>query len=73
VTQWQDWFLPCLNRAIAGSRATLAKVLAKARFWERLAQASLNERQVKVELVAVVSVGNSRVLRAAIKQVSASA
>jgi Fic family protein len=48
VTQWQEWFLSCLNRAIAGSRETLAEVLSKARFWERFAQASLNERQVKV-------------------------
>lgn len=48
VTPWQEWFLSCLNRAIAGSRETLANVLAKARFWERFAQASLNERQVKV-------------------------
>ena len=48
VTQWQEWFLSCLNRAIAGSRATLARVFAKAHFWERFAQASLNERQVKV-------------------------
>ena len=47
VTQWQEWFLLCLDRAIAGSRATLARVLAKARFWERFAQASLNGRQVK--------------------------
>ena len=48
VTLWQEWFLSCLTNAIAGSRATLARVLAKARFWERFAQASLNERQVKV-------------------------
>lgn len=48
VTSWQEWFLVCLRRAIEGSQHTLSAVLAKARFWERFAQQSLNERQVKV-------------------------
>ena len=48
ITPWQEWFLACLHRAIDGSGATLARVLDKARFWDHYAQASLNERQVKV-------------------------
>jgi Fic family protein len=48
VTPWQEWFLSCLRRAIEGSQDTLGGVLRKARFWERFAQQSLNERQVKV-------------------------
>jgi Fic family protein len=48
VTPWQEWFLSCLRRAIAGSQDTLGTVLEKARFWERFAQQSLNARQVKV-------------------------
>src|SRR5664280_2022507 len=48
VTPWQDWFLSCLHRAIEGSQGTLGAVLEKARFWERFAQQSLNERQIKV-------------------------
>jgi Fic family protein len=48
VTSWQEWFLSCLHRAIEGSQDTLSSVLKKARFWERFAQQSLNERQVKV-------------------------
>jgi Fic family protein len=48
VTSWQEWFLSCLRRAIEGSRDTLSSVLTKARFWERFAQQSLNERQVEV-------------------------
>lgn len=48
VTSWQEWFLSCLRRAIEGSRDTLSSVLTKARFWERFAQQSLNERQVTV-------------------------
>lgn len=48
VTPWQQWFLTCLRRAIDGSQNALARVLGKARFWDRFAQASLSERQVKV-------------------------
>lgn len=48
VTAWQEWFLHCLHRAIAGSRDTLNSVLIKARFWERFSQHSLNTRQVRV-------------------------
>jgi Fic family protein len=47
VTPWQDWFLSCLHRAIEGSQGTLGAVLEKARFWERFAQQTLNERQIK--------------------------
>jgi Fic family protein len=45
VTPWMEWFLGCLDRAIAGAQTTLAKVLHKARFWERVADVSLNDRQ----------------------------
>jgi Fic family protein len=45
VTNWMEWFLDCLIRAIEGAQATLASVLAKARFWEFVAAVSLNERQ----------------------------
>jgi Fic family protein len=48
VTRWQEWFLNCLHRAINGAEDTLGTVLAKARFWERFAQESLNARQTKV-------------------------
>jgi len=48
VTPWQEWFLSCLHRAIESSQGTLGAVLEKARFWERFAQHSLNERQMKV-------------------------
>lgn len=48
VTRWQQWFLGCLQRAIGGARDTLDTVLTKARFWERFAQESLNERQIRM-------------------------
>jgi Fic family protein len=48
ITKWQDWFLNCLKRACGGAEDTLGAVLEKARFWQRFAAESLNERQIKV-------------------------
>jgi len=48
ITQWQSWFLTCLQSAIEGAQITLSTVLSKARFWERFAKAPLNERQIKI-------------------------
>jgi Fic family protein len=48
VTAWMEWFLGCLGRAIDGAGAVLSAVLVKADFWTAHAQASLNERQIKV-------------------------
>jgi len=48
VTQWQEWFLNCLQRAIEGAQETLGAVLDKARFWRRFAREPLNERQIRV-------------------------
>ena len=48
VTGWMIWFLGCLGRAIENTEGNLAAVLAKARFWERIADISINERQRKV-------------------------
>jgi Fic family protein len=45
VTPWMDWFLGCLGRAIDGAQVSLSSVLAKARFWESVADVALNERQ----------------------------
>lgn len=48
VTEWLEWFLGCLLRAIEGSEQTLSSVLLKARFWQRWAGVPLNERQIKL-------------------------
>lgn len=48
VTAWMEWFLGCLGRAIDGAGEMLSAVLVKADFWKAHAQASLNERQIKV-------------------------
>jgi Fic family protein len=45
ITPWMAWFLDCLGSAIDGANTTLAAVLAKARFWERIAGTAINERQ----------------------------
>jgi Fic family protein len=48
ITPWQEWFLSCLLRAIAGAQEMLGGVLTKARFWERFAKEPLSARQIKV-------------------------
>lgn len=45
ITPWMAWFLGCLTRAIEGAQATLSGVVTKARYWERLRNVPLNERQ----------------------------
>ena len=45
ITAQLDWFLDCLDRALAGADASLEVIFRKARFWELHAGASLNDRQ----------------------------
>src|SRR5689334_6110576 len=45
ITGWLEWFLACLDRAIADADTTLAAILQKARFWDRLAGQAFNDRQ----------------------------
>ena len=45
ITAWLEWFLRCLENALVNSRVILESVLAKAKFWERHSQISLNDRQ----------------------------
>lgn len=48
ATGWLSWFLDTLGRAVTSALITLDAVLVKARFWQRWAGLSLNERQVKL-------------------------
>jgi Fic family protein len=48
LTQWLEWFLGCLGRAITKAEAMLSGVLQKARVWEKVNQQPVNERQRKV-------------------------
>ena len=45
ITAWLSWFLGCLSRALTATEQTLARVLAKARFWQHHAATPLNARQ----------------------------
>ena len=45
ITNWMQWFLGCLTRAIAGTEASLATVFLKDRFWKTHVQLAFNERQ----------------------------
>jgi Fic family protein len=48
ITEWMEWFLNCLARAITGTETTLAVVFRKAKFWEVHARKTINDRQKKV-------------------------
>ncbi len=48
ISQWLDWFLNCLLRAIEGAQVTLGSVLTKAHFWEHFSKEPFNQRQIKV-------------------------
>jgi Fic family protein len=48
LNEWIEWFLGCLNGAIAQSDELLDDVFARARFWKKADAASLNERQKKM-------------------------
>jgi Fic family protein len=45
ITAWQCWFIECLNGALDATELTLAKVMLKAKFWERFSKLHLNSRQ----------------------------
>jgi Fic family protein len=45
VTVWMEWFLACLTRALQSAQAALSGVIERARYWERLRDLPLNERQ----------------------------
>ncbi len=45
ITGWIEWFLHCINRALAATESTLANILKKARYWEWLSTKNINARQ----------------------------
>lgn len=48
ITNWLQWFLERLDRALVNAEGLLANVLAKAAFWERHRDNAINVRQRKV-------------------------
>lgn len=45
MTHWLEWFLNCINHALAETTNTLSNVLYKAHFWEKHRMTPFNERQ----------------------------
>jgi Fic family protein len=45
ITNWLEWFLGCLGRAIDGAGKLLDAVLHKAALWQRINRRPVNERQ----------------------------
>jgi Fic family protein len=48
ITYWIEWFFGCLERAIGSALSSFEVILTKARFWESLAETTLNDRQRKI-------------------------
>lgn len=45
ITEWLDWFLNCLFKAITNTQETIQNVLQKADFWDKHKETILNSRQ----------------------------
>lgn len=45
ITEWLEWFLLCLDRALVATDEVLSTVLAKAKYWEWFKDKSISERQ----------------------------
>ena len=48
ITDWLEWYLACLLRALQGAEETLAQVLAKAQLWQHWVGLPMNNRQIKL-------------------------
>ncbi|OIQ65322.1 adenosine monophosphate-protein transferase SoFic [mine drainage metagenome] len=48
VTDWLEWFLGSLLRALQGAEVVLADVLTKSKFWQHWAGTAFNDRQIKL-------------------------
>ena len=45
ITDWLEWFLGCLGRALSNAETMLGTVLFKAQLWSKINQNPVNERQ----------------------------
>lgn len=45
ITNWLDWFLNCLFRALKNTEETLKNILQKSGFWDKHNETELNSRQ----------------------------
>jgi Fic family protein len=46
ITDWLEWFLECIGRALTASEEILSHVLKKAAFWKEHERTIFNNRQV---------------------------
>lgn len=45
ISDWLDWFLDCLGRAISNANQTLVRVLFKAKLWDQINENPVSARQ----------------------------
>lgn len=45
ITEWIEWFIACLDRALDATQEVLATVFKKAHFWDNNFNKAINERQ----------------------------
>ncbi len=45
ITNWLEWFLSCLSRALLNAEKSLAVVIFKAKLWDKINENGANERQ----------------------------
>lgn len=45
ITEWLDWFLNCLKKALISTENTTKKIIQKAEFWKLNENTPINERQ----------------------------
>jgi Fic family protein len=45
ISDWLEWFLHCLDRALTATDEILSVVMFKARFWDKYSNTQLNDRQ----------------------------
>jgi Fic family protein len=45
ITEWVQWFLHCLNKALDETETILKRILTKTKFWDKHANTPINERQ----------------------------
>lgn len=45
ITEWIDWFLNCLYRALLSSEEAMDRVLKKSDFWDKHSETPINSRQ----------------------------
>ena len=48
ISDWLEWFLACLDRAIKATETTLGAVFRKAAFWDKNVGGAINARQKKM-------------------------